>query len=292
MEIRVLKYFMAVCNEGSFYKAAESLHITQPTLSRQIAQLEEETGKKLFERTTRKVTLTNEGLLLKRRAQDILTLVEKTEQELSAKEEIVEGDITIGGGQIESIFDLADIIRDFHKLYPNVHFHFVNLSSDRVIEQMESGLIDVGLVLEPIQVDQFGFKRLKRAEKMICLMRADDPLASKDAVSPKDLLDRPVILPGRFGARNQLKNWFGEDFDQVECILTNNLSANNDIFVHRGLGRSICMMPMFTSAENAELTIKPLDPPVMTRCMIIWRRDLTPTAALAKFIEYINAYEA
>ncbi len=283
---------MAVVEKGGFNKAAESLHITQPTLSRQIAQLEEEVGATLFERTTRKIVLTNEGLLLKRRAEEILSLVERTEKELAEQTDTVEGEIIIGGGQIDAIFDLGNMIREFHEKYPLVKFDFKTCSSDDVIDQMERGLIDIGIVLEPISIDEYAYHKIGNTECSVVLMRADDPLAQKEKIKPEDLLDQPVILPLRQGSKNAIENWFGNYYSDIEVLLTNNLSANNAIFVYQGLGRGICNKSFFELFDESKLIAKPMDPIVETGSIFIWKRDVAMTRALELFISFISAYKA
>lgn len=179
MEIRVLRYFLTVVREESITKAAEVLHITQPTLSRQLAQMEEEIGVRLFDRGTRKIWLTNEGLLLRRRAEEILQLVDKTEKELVEQEEQVEGKISIGCGEVASVQMLPDLIRNFHQKYPLVTFDLFTATADLVKEQMDKGLLDSGLLLEPIEMGKYEFIRLNMKERWVVLMPPDDPLAEK-----------------------------------------------------------------------------------------------------------------
>ena len=177
MEIRVLRYFLTVVREESITKAAEVLHITQPTLSRQLAQMEEEIGVRLFDRGTRKIRLTNEGLLLRRRAEEILQLVDKTEKELVEQEEQVEGKIAIGCGEVASVQMLPDLIRNFHQKYPLVTFDLFTATADLVKEQMDKGLLDLGLLLEPVEMGKYEFIRLNMKERWVVLMPPDDPLA-------------------------------------------------------------------------------------------------------------------
>ena len=197
MEIRVLRYFLTVVREESITKAAEVLHITQPTLSRQLAQMEEEIGVRLFDRGTRKIWLTNEGLLLRRRAEEILQLVDKTEKELVEQEEQVEGKISIGCGEVASVQMLSDLIRNFHQKYPLVTFDLFTATADLVKEQMDKGLLDLGLLLEPIEMGKYEFIRLNMKERWAVLMPPDDPLAGKKYVKADELAELPLILPRR-----------------------------------------------------------------------------------------------
>lgn len=197
MEIRVLRYFFTVVREGSINRAAEVLHITQPTLSRQLSQLEEEVGVKLFQRGARKIILTNEGMLLRRRAEEILSLVDRTEKELVEQEKLVEGRIVIGCGELTAVQILPEVIENFHKKYPLVSYDIFTANADLVKEQMEKGLVDIGVLLEPIDMEKFDFIRLAGKERWVVLMRPDDPLTNKEVISAKDLENLPLILPRR-----------------------------------------------------------------------------------------------
>lgn len=212
MEIRVLRYFLTVVREEGINRAAEALHITQPTLSRQLSQLEREVGVKLFNRGAKKITLTNEGILLRRRAEEILALVDRTEQELIEQDEQVEGRVVIGGGELAAMQELPKIISSFREKYPLVTFDIFTGNADVVKEQMEKGLIDIGVLLEPIDIEKFDFIRLKGKEQWGVLMRPDDPLAEKEVITAKDLENTSLIIPRRKNVQNELTNWLGYSF--------------------------------------------------------------------------------
>ena len=225
MEIRVLRYFLSVVREGSITKAAEVLHITQPTLSRQLARMEEEIGVRLFDRGTRKIRLTNEGLLLRRRAEEILQLVDKTEKELVEQEEQVEGKISIGCGEVASVQMLPDLIRNFHQKYPLVTFDLFTATADLVKEQMDKGLLDLGLLLEPIEMGKYEFIRLNMKERWVVLMPPDDPLAGKKYVKADELAELPLILPRRMEVGLQVR---GSILSGMSMLITclNNMKTN------------------------------------------------------------------
>lgn len=214
MEIRVLRYFLTVVREEGINRAAEALHITQPTLSRQLFQLEREVGVKLFNRGAKKITLTNEGILLRRRAEEILALVDRTEQELIEQDEQVEGRVVIGGGELAAMQELPKIISSFREKYPLVTFDIFTGNADVVKEQMEKGLIDIGVLLEPIDIEKFDFIRLKGKEQWGVLMRPDDPIAEKEVITAKDLENTSLILPRRNNVQNELTNWLGDSFQE------------------------------------------------------------------------------
>ena len=197
MEIRVLQYFLTVVREESISRAAEVLQITQPTLSRQLSQMEKELGVKLFQRGARKITLTNEGMLLRRRAEEIVELVDRTVAELPLQEKEVEGTIAIGSGEVAGMEVLAQICSAFWEKHPKVTFDLYTATADVVKERMDRGLIDIGLLLEPIDMEKFEYVRLDVKERFVVLMRPDDPLAEKDFITREDLSELPLILPRR-----------------------------------------------------------------------------------------------
>ena len=222
MEIRVLRYFLTVVREQSITKAADVLHITQPTLSRQLSQMENEIGVRLFERGNRKITLTNEGLLLRRRAEEILLLVDKTEKELIEQDEQIEGKITIGCGEIGAVQLLPDLFESFHEKYPLVTFDIYSATADHVKEQMDRGLVDVGLLLEPIDIERYDFIRLDYKERWVVVMRPDCSLAEKEYVTAKDLSKLTLIMPRRLKVQSELSGWFGEYYNGLNVLFTSN----------------------------------------------------------------------
>lgn len=290
MEIRVLRYFLTVVREEGINRAAEVLHITQPTLSRQLSQLEEEVGVKLFHRGARKITLTKEGILLRRRAEEILALVDRTEKELVEQEELVEGRIVIGSGELAAVQVLADIMEAFHEKYPLVTYDIFTANADLVKEQMEKGLVDIGVLLEPIDIEKFDFIRLAEKERWVVLMRPDDPLSKKDAINAKDLEGTPVILPRRLNVQNELSNWFGESFQKVQILFTSNLSTNGAVMVHKGLGRSFVIEGAIPYWDKEKITYRPLYPELKANCVFAWKKQQPFSLATAKFIEYMKCF--
>ena len=186
MEIRVLRYFLTVVREENITRAAEVLHITQPTLSRQLAQLETQMGVKLFLRGTRKIVLTDEGLLLRRRAEEILELVDKTEHELTGQDGKIEGTVSIGCGDLKAVEELAELIRTFHEQYPLVTFDLYTASADYVRDRMDRGLTDIGLLLEPVDLGKYDYIRMAGEERCVVTMHPDAPLAKKEYITPQD----------------------------------------------------------------------------------------------------------
>lgn len=290
MEIRVLRYFLTVVREQSITKAAEVLHITQPTLSRQLAQMEDETGVKLFDRGTRRITLTNEGLLLRRRAEEILQLVDKTEKELLEQEEQVEGKITIGCGEIASVKLLPDIFESFHNKYPRVNFDLYTATADHVKDQMDRGLIDVGLLLEPIDIEKYEFIRLDIKEKWVVLMRPDSPLAEKESVTAEELSKYPLVLPRRLRVQSELASWFGDYYENLNVLFTSNLSTNAAIMVTDGLAYSVAIEGSIPFWDNSKITYRPLYPELTSTSVFAWKRGQPFSLAATKFIEHIKCF--
>ena len=286
MEIRVLRYFLAVVREESITKAAELLHITQPTLSRQLAQMEEEMGVKLFDRGTRKIVLTNEGLLLRRRAEEILELVNKTERELSEQDETVEGTVSIGCGDITAVQLLPELIRSFHGRYPAVTFDLYTATADHIKDRMDRGLTDVGLLLEPINMEKYNYIRLNQREQWVVVMHPDSPLAKLDRIEPKDLKDMPLILPRRLNVKSELARWFGADFDKLNVLFTSNLPSNSSIMVHHKLAYSIVVKGSIAFWDEEKITYRPLSPELEATSVMAWKYKQPFALAAEKFIEY------
>lgn len=290
MEIRILKYFLIVAREQSITKAADVLHITQPTLSRQLAQMEDEIGVRLFERGSRKITLTNEGLLLRRRAEEILQLVDKTEKELAEQDGQIEGKITIGCGEVASVRLLPDLFERFHQKYPLVTFDIYTATADHVKERMDRGLVDVGLLLEPIDIEKYDFIRLDMKERWVVVMRPDSPLAKKDCVTAKELSGLPLILPRRLKVQSELASWFGGYYDKLNVLFTSNLTTNSAVMVSRGLAYSIVIEAMLPFWDRSKIAYRPLSPPLTATSVLAWRRGQPFGAASTKFIEFTKCF--
>ncbi|MCM1333909.1 MAG: LysR family transcriptional regulator [Bacteroides sp.] len=290
MELRVLKYFLTVVREQSITKAADVLHITQPTLSRQLSQLEDEIGVRLFERGNRRIALTNEGVLLRRRAEEILQLVDKTERELNEQDEQIEGRITVGCGEIASVQLLPDLFERFHQKYPRVTFDLYTATADHVKEQMERGLADVGLLLEPIDIERYDFIRLDIKERWVVVMRPDSPLAEKEGVTARELSELPLILPRRLKVQSELASWFGGYYDELNVLFTSNLASNAAVMVDRGLAYSIVIEASLPFWDPSKIVYRPLDPPLTATSVLAWRRGQPFSPATTKFIEHIKCF--
>lgn len=288
MELRVLRYFLTVVNEESITKAADALHITQPTLSRQLAQMEDEIGVKLFDRGSRKITLTNEGILLRRRAEEILQLVDKTEKEMTEQEKLVEGEISIGCGELASVQMVAELIKSFRERYPLVRYDIHTANADHIRERLDKGLTDIGLLLEPVDIEKYEFIRMHIKERWIVLMRPDDSLTEKESVTPKDLSKLPVCLVKRPLVKNELASWFGNDFKNLHIVFTSNMSTNAAIMVQNGLAYALVLEGSLPYLNTKQICYRPLYPELTSTSVIAWKRNQPQSLAAAKFIEHIR----
>lgn len=285
MELRVLRYFLMVAREENITKSAELLHITQPTLSRQLAQLEEELGIKLFKRGQHSITLTEDGMLLKRRAQEIIELTERTEKELSNVTENLSGEVAIGSGETKSVHVLARIMANFRKEHPDVSFHMYSSVANDIKERMEKGFLDIGLLTEPVDVSKYDFIRMPEKEKWGVLVRKDSLLAMKGVICPKDLVGIPIIISKRQLVQNELASWFGEYYDQMEIASTYNLAYNAAIMVENNVGVALCFH-FENRFEN--LVFCPLSPQLETGSVLVWKKYHGFSTTTKAFIQYIQ----
>lgn len=288
LELRVLEYYLMVAREENITRAAELLHITQPTLSRQIAQLEEELGVKLFYRGKHSITMTEDGLLLKRRAQELVDLADKTKQELTHDEKELSGTIFIGSGETKSMHLLAELLAEFRSRHPRVDFDLYSATSDDIKERIEKGLIDIGLLMEPVDVGKYQFLRVAERVPWGVLVRRDCALAGKASVTAADLLGIPVILTRRDSIKNELANWFGEYFDRMEIAATYNLLYNAAILAEHINGAVLCMGNGF-SFEN--LVFVPIEPRLETGSVLVWKKSQFFSQVTASFIEFVRNAE-
>lgn len=287
MELRVLNYFLTVAREENITKAAQLLHVTQPTLSRQLMQLEQELGVQLFHRGRHNVTLTEDGLLLKRRAQELVTLSEKTKLELQHKEEIPSGEIAIGCGETKSMSILSRGMYTFRASYPGVQFNIHSATADDIKERIGKGLWDLGLLTEPVDIAKYEFIRMPVKDRWGVLVRREAPLAKKATVTPDDLKKFPLITAGRELVKNELASWFGSAFEQMEVAATYNLIVNAANMVEQGMGVAVCLN-LGVFFEN--LCFVPLMPRMETGTVLVWKKNQTLTAANTKFIQHMQQY--
>lgn len=285
MELRVLRYFLAVAREENITKAAALLHVTQPTLSRQIQQLEEELGVKLFRRSQYRVILTDEGMLLRRRAQEIVELADKAQRELRHTEAELTGEIAIGCGESVGMTFLSRHIREFRRQHPQMQFRIYSANADDIKEHIEKGLLDMGLLTEPVDIGRYAFLRMPKKDRWGVLLPKEHPLAQRDSITPKDLLGIPLLITGRETVRNELAGWFGDIYDKIEIAATYNLILNAANMVENGVGAALCF-DLGHISDN--LTFVPLSPSLETGTVLVWKKDQADSPATRQFLAYIK----
>lgn len=288
VELRILKYFLTVAREENITRAANLLHVTQPTLSRQLMQLEDELGVKLFYRSKHRITLTDEGLLLKRRAQEITELAERTTREVSRSSENLMGEIAIGCAEASSISVLAGLMNYFRQKYPLVHYTLYSGIADDIKERIENGLLDIAFLTEPVDISKYGFVRLPHKEEWGVLIRKDSPLAEKQAVIPQDLLGIPLLMPKRDLVKNELSSWFGSLNDRMDFAVNYTMLMNAAVMVHSGFGAALCLN-MGTDFYD-DLRFVPLAPPLATGCVLAWKKSQRQAPAVEEFISSAHSY--
>ena len=290
VETRLLHYFLTVARERNITNAAKVLHITQPTLSRQMTLLEEQLGVKLFVRDSRPLALTDEGLLLRRRAEEILELVEKTEAEVSAQEEQVEGAVSIGCGELASTKLLMEMVAGFSEQFPRVTFDVYTANADRIKHRMDNGLTDVGLLLEPVEMERYEFIRMPVRERWVAMMPSGVPLARREYVTARDLDDIPVIMPSRQKVHDEVASWFGDDYEKLRLIGTSNLSTNAALMVQAGMGYALTVEGSMPFMEQSRIRIVPLYPELTATSVLAWKRGQPISTVVSRFLEYIKCF--
>ena len=274
MEIRVLQYFMAVAKHENITKAAEELHLTQPTLSRQLTDLEEELGVQLLVRGKRKTQLTEAGLMFKTRAQEILSLTEKTKEQFAKLDELVAGDIYIGAGETEAMACLAKVLAPLRRSYPHIRFHLVSGNEDLIYDYLQKGLLDFGLVCRADAPRMYVFRRIPHDDVWGLMMRADNPLAAKEVLTRADLVEEPLILSEQAMKRHELDHYFGSAAEKIEVAGTYNLLYNTIFFIEAGIGSALCFKGMADAVGTSRgLVFRPLEPELCSANYVVWRRD-------------------
>lgn len=285
MELRVLKYFLAVAREENITKAAALLHLTQPTLSRQLMQLEEELGVQLFRRSRYHIELTEDGMLLRRRAQELVDLAEKTTREFTMRETELMGEIAIGAGETRSMSFLSRAMVSFRERYPKVTFRIFSANADDVKERLDTGLLDMGLLTEPVDVGRYAFCRMKERDRWGVLVRLDSPLAGLDSVTPDDLEQVPLIISGRERVQRELANWFGDRWERLQIAASFNLILNAANMVRYGVGTALSFDLNFSFDD---LRFIPLSPTMDTGTVLVWKKDLVLTPVVEAFHQHIK----
>ncbi len=292
MEIRVLRYFLAVAREGSITAAANYLHLTQPTLSRQLKDLEEELGQTLLIRKSHRVTLTPEGMLLRKRAEEIIAMVDKTQSEFVSLGNTVSGNVYIGGGETRVMKEIATVIRDIQTAFPAIHFHLYSGNAEDVTERLDKGILDFGVLIQPADLSRYQSLQLKGKDQWGVLMPKDSPLAAKKAIKKEDLLDLPLICSRQAIRRhingNEFSHWFEEDFERLNIVSTFNLIYNAALLVEAGAGYAISLDGLTDTSRDSALCFRPLSPRLESRLAIVWKKDQVFSPAAQLFLDRIT----
>lgn len=288
MEFRVLQYFLAIAREETISKAAESLHITQPTLSRQMKGLEEQLGKQLFIRGNRKINLTEEGILLRQRAEEIISLVEKTESEIMHSDTTISGDIYIGSGETEGMRILAKVIDTCHKEYPKIKFHLYSGNSQDVVEKIENGLIDFGVLIEPADISKYDFIKIPVKDKWGVLMRKDSPIASLKSITADTLKKLPLICSSQEIVKNEISGWLNDDYNKLNIVATYNLIYNASLLVEEGSGYALGLDKLINTSGNSKVCFIPLEPKLEVGLTLIWKKYHLFSKAASYFLNQLR----
>lgn len=271
MEIRVLRYFLEIARAGNMSRAAEALHVSQPTLSKQMKDLEQELGKKLFRRGSTSLSLTDEGMLLRKRAEDILDMVDKTADEFRALNDISGGEVHIGCAESYQIKYLAQTIQVFKKKYPLFRYHLTSGNTEQVVERLDRGLIDFAVIAEPPNLSKYNYLEVPGVDLWGLVMKKDDVLAQKKCIRVNDLMGLPLICSAQ-GMKFDIARWCGEKVDMLNLSGTVNLAYNGSVFVREGLGYMLMFNHLVDTGSDSDLCFRPLEPPLETKMYVIWKK--------------------
>lgn len=283
MELRVLNYFLAVAREENFTKAANVLHITQPTLSRQISDLEDELGVKLFIRSSHNIILTEEGMMLKRRAQEMLSLAEKTKRDFLQKDEQLTGTVSIGSGEFRSTKYLAKIISRFSEKHPGVRYEIYSGNAGNIRDYIERGFLDVGLMSEPIDMRKYNYINMPVKEQWGVFVQEDSPLFKNETVSPEELKGMSVITATGDFNQSRIGGWLGECRDDVSIVATANLPYNEAVLAQENMG---VMLSINLNCTYEGLRFIPLEPSLEISTALAWKKEQVFSPATTAFIEF------
>lgn len=292
MEVRVLRYFLTVAREGNITRAADFLHVTQPTLSRQLKGLEQKLGKKLFIRSSHSVILTDEGMLLRNRAEEIVNMMDKLEAEFSSMEETIGGDVYIGGGETEAMKHIARVAKDVQVRYPNIRYHLYSGNEEDITERLDKGLLDFGILIQPADISKYNYLNMPAKDVWGVVMKKDSSLAVKESIQAADLLNVPLICSRQAMkqtfSKNEFADWFGEDFHKLNIVTTYNLAYNAAIMVEEGVGYAITLDKIVNTSTTSNLCFRPLQPRLESGLNIVWKKHHVLSAAANVFLKELQ----
>ena len=290
MELRVLRYFLAVAREESISDAAEFLHITQPTLSRQLMDLEEELGKQLLIRgkRNRKIMLTEDGMRLRKRAEEIVALADKTEVEFLVADDAVSGDVYIGCGESDAMRIIAKTAVKLRQDYPDIHFHLYSGNAEDVSERMEKGLLDFGIFITSANIDKYDYLKLPAYDTWGLIMRKSDKLAAKDFITPQDLEGLPLIMSRQALVQDDISRWGKKQIQNLNVVATYNLVYNAAIMTREGFGHTLTLDKLANTGSDSDLCFRPLKPELRINLNLVWKKYQIFSKASQKFLEYLK----
>lgn len=290
MEFRLLEYFLAVAREQNITAAAESLHISQPALSTQLKALETELGKQLLIRGvkgSRKVVLTEEGMILRKRAEEMISLMHRTEEEITGSDENIAGNVFIGAGETETVRLFAQVAKKLQQRYPDIRYHISSGNAEHVLEYLDKGLIDFGLLFKEIDPQKYEAIPISVKDTWGVLMRKDSPLAEKETICPEDLWDKPLIVSHQKGDDSYLNQWLQRKESELHIVATYNLLFNASLLVEEGLGYALCFDKLINTRESS-LCFRPLSPRLEARGFIVWKKYQVFSKAVNLFLQSLR----
>jgi transcriptional regulator, lysR family len=290
MELRVLEYFLAVAREQNITAAAESLHISQPALSTQLKNMEDELGKQLLIRGvkgSRKVILTEEGMILRKRAEEMLLLMRRTEEEITGSNETIAGNVFIGTGETETVRLFAKVAKKLQQKYPDIRYNISSGNAEHVLEYLDKGLIDFGLLFTEIDSQKYEIIPVPIKDTWGVLMRKDSPLAEKEVICPEDLWDKPLIVSHQKGDDVYLNQWLQREESQLHIVATYNLLFNASLLVDEGLGYALCYDNLINT-QGSNLCFRPFSPRLEARGFIVWKKYQVFSKAANIFLQYLR----
>ncbi len=288
MEIRTLRYFLAVAREENMTRAAEQLHVTQPTLSKTLKALEDELGKKLFTRHSFSIRLTEEGVLLRKRAEDLVSMADRITQEFITLDDITGGDIFLGLAESYQIRLLARAIREFRKQYPSLHYHITSGDTEQVTEKLDKGLLDFAVLAEMPDAGKYDYLVFPQADVWGLVFPSGDPLSRKKAVTVDDLAGLPLFCSEQ-SWRSDIPRWCGDRMQELRLEGSFRLSYNGSMFAREGLGYLLTFEHLIDTSQDSGLVFRPLSPRLENRLYLIWKKYQTPSPIAERFLEHLKA---
>lgn len=272
MDIRKLKYFLAVAQEENISRAAEVLHTSQPNLSRQLTELEDEIGRKLFVRGSRKITLTEEGMFLYKRATEITELIKRTEIDLAFFNDLISGSVYVGAAETDAMRFVTHVIMDLQKQYPQIRPDIFSGSTVEVTELLDKGLLDFAILVDQADPQKYDYIKLPMTDTWGVLMRRDSPLAQLKSIRPQDIKDKPLLCSKQMLDANEISGWLGEDFQKLNIVTTFNLITTPAMMVEEGLGYTFTFDKLVNTGGDSQLCFRPLEPKFETNLYLVWKK--------------------